>query len=110
MLGLDLYSGLLLLGSGVELLKIYKKLLKIERGLNRMKIWIPKNREDLRKHLSDPLFKNAYFLMLSSITSAGLGFFFWIIAARFYSAERCWFSFSYHFSDGSYWSTLFTGF
>ena len=28
-----------------------------------MKVWIPKNREDLRKHLSDPLFKNAYFLM-----------------------------------------------
>ncbi len=52
-----------------------------------MKIWIPKNREDLRKHLSDPLFKNAYFLMLSSITSAGSGFFFWLIAARFYSAE-----------------------
>ncbi len=52
-----------------------------------MKIWIPKNREDLKKHLSDPLFKNAYFLMLSSVTSAGSGFFFWLIAARFYSAE-----------------------
>lgn len=52
-----------------------------------MKIWIPKNREDLKKHLSDPLFKNAYFLMLSSITSAGSGFFFWLIVARFYSAE-----------------------
>ena len=52
-----------------------------------MKIWIPKNREDLRRHLSDPLFKNAYFLMLSSITSAGSGFFFWLIVARFYSAE-----------------------
>jgi len=50
-----------------------------------MKIWIPKNQEELKKHLSDPLFKNAYFLMFSSLTSAGSGFFFWLIAARFYS-------------------------
>ena len=50
-----------------------------------MKIWLPKNREELKKHLSDPLFKNAYFLMFSSLTSAGSGFFFWLIAARFYS-------------------------
>ncbi|HDN74250.1 MAG TPA: lipopolysaccharide biosynthesis protein, partial [Archaeoglobus sp.] len=50
-----------------------------------MKIWIPKNKEDLKNHLNDPLFKNAYFLMLSSITSAGSGFFFWLIAARFYA-------------------------
>jgi hypothetical protein len=48
-----------------------------------MKIWILKNRGDLKQHLSDPLFKNAYFLMLSSISSAGSGFFFWVIAARF---------------------------
>jgi len=33
-----------------------------------------------------PLFKNAYFLMFSSLTSAGSGFFFWLIAARFYPA------------------------
>jgi len=32
-----------------------------------------------------PRFKNAYFLMFSSLTSAGSGFFFWLIAARFYS-------------------------
>jgi len=51
-----------------------------------MKIWLPKNRKELKKHLSDPLFKNAYFLMFSSLTSAGSGFFFWLIAARFYSA------------------------
>jgi len=48
-------------------------------------IWLPKNQEELKKHLSDPLFKNAYFLMFSSLTSAGSGFFFWLIAARFYS-------------------------
>jgi O-antigen/teichoic acid export membrane protein len=52
-----------------------------------MKIWLPKNRKQLKQHLNDPLFKNAYFLMLSSISSAGSGFFFWLIAARFYTAE-----------------------
>ena len=38
-----------------------------------MKIWLPKNRKELKKHLSDPLFKNAYFLMLISMLSL-LGF------------------------------------
>jgi len=51
------------------------------------KIWIPKNRKELKQHLNDPLFKNAYFLMLSSLTAAGSGFFFWLIAARFYSTK-----------------------
>ena len=61
--------------------------LRIELGEEdlSMVLWIPKNREELKKHLSDPLFKNAYFLMFSSLTSAGSGFFFWLIAARFYS-------------------------
>jgi len=35
----------------------------------------------------DPLYKNSIFLMASSVTAAGSGFFFWMIAARFYSAE-----------------------
>ena len=52
-----------------------------------MNLWLPKNREELKKHLSDPLFKNAYFLMFSSLTSAGSGFF-WVIAARFYSTAN----------------------
>jgi len=38
-----------------------------------MTLWIPKNRKQLKQHLNDPLFKNAYFLMLSSVTSAGSG-------------------------------------
>lgn len=53
-----------------------------------MKLAIPKNRTELKQHLNDPLFKNAYFLMLSSVTGAGSGFFFWLIAARFYSTEN----------------------
>lgn len=51
-----------------------------------MNLRLPKNLTELKQHLSDPLFKNAYFLMLSSEMSAGSGFFFWLIAARFYSA------------------------
>jgi len=53
-----------------------------------MTLWLPKNRKQLKQHLTDPLFKNAYFLMLSSISSAGSGFFFWLIAARFYSTAE----------------------
>ena len=34
-----------------------------------MNLWLPKNRKELKKHLSDPLFKNAYFLMLTSMLS-----------------------------------------
>ena len=52
-----------------------------------MKIWIPKNREQLHQHLHDPLFANAYFLMGNTLLSAGAGFFFWIFAARFYAPE-----------------------
>jgi O-antigen/teichoic acid export membrane protein len=52
-----------------------------------MKIPIPTNREELKQHLKDPLYKNAYFLIFSSLTSAGSGFFFWLIADRFYSTE-----------------------
>ena len=47
-----------------------------------MKIWLPKNRKELKKHLSDPCSRMH---TSSSLTSAGSGFFFWLIAARFYS-------------------------
>ena len=53
-----------------------------------MTLWLSKNRKELKQHLNDPLFKNAYFLMFSSLTSAGSGFFFWLIAARFYSTSE----------------------
>jgi len=41
----------------------------------------------LIQQAKDPLYKNSFFIMLSSITNAGFGFFFWMIAARLYSAE-----------------------
>jgi O-antigen/teichoic acid export membrane protein len=53
-----------------------------------MKLTIPKNITELKQHLNDPLYKNSLFLMLSSVSIAGSGFFFWLIAARFYSTEN----------------------
>ena len=40
-----------------------------------------------RAHLSEPLFRNAYSLMVNSIMSSGLGLVFWIVAARIYPTE-----------------------
>jgi len=39
------------------------------------------------KYTSDPLYKNSFFIMLSSLASAGFGFFFWMFAAKLYSKE-----------------------
>jgi O-antigen/teichoic acid export membrane protein len=41
----------------------------------------------LSSHLRTPLYRNGYFLTLSSAGSSGLGFVFWILAAHYYSAE-----------------------
>ncbi len=39
------------------------------------------------KRLRDPLYRNAFFLMLTSVLSASFGFAFWLIVARFYTSE-----------------------
>ncbi len=41
----------------------------------------------LIRKFNDPLYKNSIFLIASSLLGAGTGFVFWVIAARFYSAE-----------------------
>jgi O-antigen/teichoic acid export membrane protein len=46
------------------------------------------SKELLKEHLRTPLYKNAYYLMASSIAVSLSGFAFWIIAARFYSTEE----------------------
>ena len=51
-----------------------------------MKIAIPRNLTELTRHLRDPLLKNSIFIMLTSITSAGFGFIFWMLAAKLYPA------------------------
>ncbi|MCD6213638.1 MAG: oligosaccharide flippase family protein [Candidatus Desulfofervidus sp.] len=52
-----------------------------------MKIWLPKNQEELKEYLRDPLYKNSFFIMLTSISNAGFGFFFWMLAAKLYPKE-----------------------
>lgn len=52
-----------------------------------MKIIIPKNLSEIKTHLCDPLYKNSLFIMLTSISSSGFGFFFWVLAAKLYSPQ-----------------------
>ncbi len=40
-----------------------------------------------REHLGIPLFANAYALILSQVATSGLGFLYWIIAARLYPVD-----------------------
>lgn len=42
---------------------------------------------EAKQHFGDPLYKNSLFLMLASILGAPLGFAFWIVVARLYSAS-----------------------
>lgn len=53
-----------------------------------MNIPIPKNWKEFKQHLNEPLFKNTYFLMINRITGAGAGFFFWLLATRFYTPQE----------------------
>lgn len=46
---------------------------------------IPKNLKELKMHLKDPLFKNSYFILLTSGSISIFGLIFWVIVARFYS-------------------------
>jgi O-antigen/teichoic acid export membrane protein len=51
-------------------------------------------RADIRsvlEHIKSPLFRNSFFLMANTAVLAGLGFFFWMVVARFYTeAEVGW--------------------
>jgi O-antigen/teichoic acid export membrane protein len=43
------------------------------------------------EHIKSPLFRNSFFLMANTAVLAGLGFFFWMVVARFYTeAEVGW--------------------
>nr|WP_303715996.1 oligosaccharide flippase family protein [Methanoculleus marisnigri] len=50
-----------------------------------MAVALPKNFSEVRQHLQEPLIRNSFYIMASSFVAAGFGFFFWMIAARFYS-------------------------
>lgn len=49
-----------------------------------MELPIRRSTGELKKQLSDPLYRNSFFIILSSIMTSGFGFFFWMIAARLY--------------------------
>jgi len=39
----------------------------------------------IRQQIWDPLYRNSFFLMADTVVASGLGFFFWMVVARFYS-------------------------
>ncbi len=43
------------------------------------------NVTQLKRHLKDPLYRNSLFLMANTAVTAGLGLFFWMIVARYYT-------------------------
>ena len=47
----------------------------------------PKNPVELKTYLIDPLYRNTFFIIITSLSSAGFGFIFWMLAARFYPQE-----------------------
>jgi len=49
-----------------------------------MNIARPRNIGELTQLMNDPLYKNSFFIMLTSISSAGFGFIFWMLAAKLY--------------------------
>jgi len=51
------------------------------------KICFRTTKDKINQQLHDPLFKNSFFLALSRIINIGVGFFFWMAAARMYSIE-----------------------
>jgi O-antigen/teichoic acid export membrane protein len=57
-----------------------------ERG--RRSSWPPRRRwANLRSHLADPLFRNAYALMMNTGATGVLGLFYWLLAAHLYDAS-----------------------
>ncbi|MFC1950469.1 oligosaccharide flippase family protein [Chloroflexota bacterium] len=43
------------------------------------------------QHIKSPLYKNSFFLIANTMVTSGLGFFFWMVVARFYTeAEVGW--------------------
>src|SRR5205085_6098065 len=44
-------------------------------------------RTRLISHVQTPLYRNAYALIFSSVVGSGLGMFYWVIAANYYTTE-----------------------
>jgi len=52
-----------------------------------MESWIAGRWNSIIQHFGNPLFKNAYLMMLGTVAHSFFGFIFWIIAARLYTVE-----------------------
>jgi O-antigen/teichoic acid export membrane protein len=52
-----------------------------------MNLSLSKNKFEISHQLKDPLFINSFFIILTSISGAGFGFIFWILAAKLSSAK-----------------------
>ena len=50
------------------------------------------SRQRLKQIAANPLYRNAFYLMFNTVISAILGFFFWMVVARFYSTTELGFS------------------
>lgn len=50
------------------------------------------SREKLKQTATTPLYSNAFYLMLNTAITSLLGFFFWMIVARFYTEAEVGFS------------------
>ncbi len=50
-----------------------------------MNLGILKNYKEIKQHLNDPLFKNSYFLIATTVIGSILGFIFWMLVARYYT-------------------------
>jgi len=48
---------------------------------------IGNKKQKFKEHLSEPLFKNSYYLLANTFVKSGSGFLFWIFAANFYNAK-----------------------
>ena len=44
------------------------------------------NISQLKQHLADPLYRNSLFLFANTLVTTSLGFFFWMVVARYYTA------------------------
>jgi O-antigen/teichoic acid export membrane protein len=49
---------------------------------------MPLNMTQIKNWIAEPLYRNSLFLMANIAVTAGLGFFFWMVVARFYTEKE----------------------
>jgi O-antigen/teichoic acid export membrane protein len=59
--------------------------IRSDQGGTYMRYALPGNLLDIKRNLNDSLLRNAFFITLNSLAGAGIGFLFWMVAARMYT-------------------------